>query len=254
MEYVSVAEAKLMSGMRLVLSAGVPGPWGEAAKGIFHVKGLDYVPVFQEGAGENAELAEWTGQNSAPVALYNNEVARCGYLDILFLAERLAPTPSLIPTDVADRILVLGLSRELAGESGFAWCRRLTMLAGAGIPLGVDDPSQRLSYKYGLTPEAVAAAPQRVIGILDYLSSRLHAQKAHGSDYFVGAEMTAVDIYWACFASLLRPLPHDVNPMPDFLREVYQISRPEELAAADEILFTHRAMMYDRHLVLPLDF
>lgn len=253
-EYKSVAEAKEMSGLRLVLSAGVPGPWGEAAKGIFHVKGLSYVPVFQEGAGENAELQEWTGQNSAPVAVYNNEAPRCGYFDILFLAERLAPTPALIPDDVSDRLLVLGLSRELAGESGFAWCRRLSMLAAAGIPVGVEDPTQRLSYKYGFTPEAVQAAPARVVAILEYLSARLHTQKSHGSDYFVGASMTAVDIYWACFASLLRPLPHDVNPMPDFLRQVYSISSPEEQAAADENLFTHRAMMYERHLQLPLDF
>ena len=35
MEYLSVEEAKNRSGLRLVLTRGVPGPWGEAAKAIF---------------------------------------------------------------------------------------------------------------------------------------------------------------------------------------------------------------------------
>jgi glutathione S-transferase len=35
-EYLSVAEAREQPGLRLVLSVGVPGPWGEAAKALFH--------------------------------------------------------------------------------------------------------------------------------------------------------------------------------------------------------------------------
>ena len=43
-EFVEVTEARTLSGLRLVLSLGVPGPWSEAAKGILYVKKIPYVP------------------------------------------------------------------------------------------------------------------------------------------------------------------------------------------------------------------
>ena len=36
-QYVEVEDAMKMSGLRVVLSPGVPGPWSESAKGILHV-------------------------------------------------------------------------------------------------------------------------------------------------------------------------------------------------------------------------
>ena len=65
MDYASVSEARHMPGLRLVLTAGVPGPWGEAIKSVLHHKGLDYVAVTQEAGEENPELVDWTGQRSA---------------------------------------------------------------------------------------------------------------------------------------------------------------------------------------------
>ena len=63
LEYVSIAEARRMSGLRLVLGAyAVPGPWRESCKGIFYVKGLDYTPVrtANEGASDLAIGMEGT--------------------------------------------------------------------------------------------------------------------------------------------------------------------------------------------------
>ena len=40
-QYVSVDEAIKRSGLRMVVVGGVPSPWGEAAKGILHIKGVD---------------------------------------------------------------------------------------------------------------------------------------------------------------------------------------------------------------------
>ena len=37
-EYVSVAEARKQSGMRMVLAQGIPGPWAEGIRGILDVK------------------------------------------------------------------------------------------------------------------------------------------------------------------------------------------------------------------------
>ena len=53
MKYLSVEEAIDMPGLRLVLTAGVPGPWGESAKAILAHKGLAFTPVLQQGGGEN---------------------------------------------------------------------------------------------------------------------------------------------------------------------------------------------------------
>jgi hypothetical protein len=126
MNYISVEEAINAPGLRLVLSAGVPGPWGEAAKAILAYKGLEFTPVHQQGGGENEALRTWTGQTSAPVAVYDDLPPVCHWLDLLLLAERLAPATPLVPLNCADRIQVLGLSALIAGVDGFGWHRAAT--------------------------------------------------------------------------------------------------------------------------------
>ena len=97
MEYKTVAEAKDLPGLRLALTAGGPAPWSQAAKSIFQVKHIPYIPVAQHGGQANEDLVAWTGHRNAPVAMYDKEPARTGWYEILMLAERLAPTPSLLP-------------------------------------------------------------------------------------------------------------------------------------------------------------
>ena len=69
MNYIGVEDAREREGLRLVLTTGVPGPWGEAAKSLFHVKGLEFVAVSQRAGDPNESLRAWTGQTSAPVAV-----------------------------------------------------------------------------------------------------------------------------------------------------------------------------------------
>ena len=64
MEYLSIEQAKQASGLRLVLSQGVPGPWGESAKALFDIKGIPYQPVAQTGGGANEELVAWIRRNN----------------------------------------------------------------------------------------------------------------------------------------------------------------------------------------------
>jgi hypothetical protein len=64
--------------VRMVVVGGVPSPWGEAAKGILHVKNIEWAAV-------------------------RLERPRAGWAEILLLSERLAPNPSLLPKDAADR-------------------------------------------------------------------------------------------------------------------------------------------------------
>ena len=114
-QYVSVEDAIGRAGLRMVVVGDVPSPWGEAAKGIFHIKGLTWVAV--RLAYDSDALKDWAGQRSGPVAIYDNERPRSGWAEILLLAERLAPAPSLLPADAAERALVFGLAHEICGEA-----------------------------------------------------------------------------------------------------------------------------------------
>jgi glutathione S-transferase len=254
MDYISVAEAIDAPGLRLVLTAGVPGPWGESAKSILQLKQLPYTAVRQIGGAENTELQAWTGQSSAPVAVNDNEQPCSHSLDILYLAERLNPSPPLIPKDIDQRMQMFGFIQEIIGEQGFAWQRRLMMLQPImGVP-GMEDIAQRLGAKYGFTEEAASRAPRRCVEILNKLVAQLKSQHDSGSRYFIGEQLTALDVYWANFSGMLRPLPPEVNPMPEMMRQTYETVPEEVMAAADDVLFQHRDFIYAEHLILPLDY
>jgi glutathione S-transferase len=256
-EYVGVAEARAMSGLRLVLTAGVPGPWGEAAKGLFRVKGLPFVAVRQEAGAEDPVLREWTGQTSAPVAVWNDERPRCTSLEILMLAERLGPAPALLPAEPEERALAIGLCHEIVGEDGLGWNRRLLLFREAFA--GADDDSAAravppIAVKYGYGASAAAAAPARVAQILTLLAERLERQHAAGSRFLVGDRLSALDVYWAAFATMLDPLPPEQCPMPDFLRTMYTVRDPVVRAALNPLLLAHRDFVYRDFIGLPLDF
>lgn len=257
MDYTNVEAARTRDGMRLVLSAGVPGPWGEAAKGLFKVRKVDYLAVAQEVGGENADLVDWTGHRNAPIAVYAGERPRVGWAEILLLAERLGSGPSLLPKDASERALMMGWSHELCAESGLGWTRRL-MLVDQPIRAGADHPAYAFSRFfgdiYGWSPEAGAAAEARCVAILEGLSKQLAAQHAAGRRYLVGSSLSALDVYWAAFAALIDPLPDDVCPMsPDF-RAMYASSPASVKGAASVELLEHRLFVYESALGLPLDF
>ena len=132
MNYVEPVVAREMAGLRLALTAHAPAPYGLSARAILDHHGVSYVPVVQVGAGKNEDLVSWTGHRNAPVAVYNDEAPRVGWLEILNLAERLGSGPSLFPSDINDRMLMVGLSNELIGENGFIWSQRLVMLGLVG--------------------------------------------------------------------------------------------------------------------------
>lgn len=250
--YLSVAEAIRARGLRMVVVGGIPSPWSEAAKGILHVKKIPWSAV--RLVYDDPALKDWAGQRNAPVALYEDEPPRAGWKDILLLAERLAPTPSLLPADADGRALVFGLAHEICGEQGLGWSRRL-QLVEAGLRGNGGFPPQVAAYigkKYGYSPAAGAAATGRVVQVLEMLARRLAAQHAAGSRYYVGHALTAVDIYSAAFMAMLRPLPHEVCAMDATTRTVFEFREPATDAALDPVLLAHRDMLYREHLQLPL--
>jgi glutathione S-transferase len=260
-DYLEPAKARHLPGLKLVLTTGVPGPWSEAAKNIFEFKGLDYLPVAQQASGANEDLVAWTGIRNAPIAIWEDEPPRTNFQDIVALAERLDPDPPLIPADPAERLICFGLSAEICGERGFGWRRRHIMRdAYSARPKDaapVSNPGldrKVLANAYGGTEKEVFDSPRYVAEMLDALAARLETQRRHGSDYFVGNSVSACDIHWACFSALLDPMPHEVNPMPDWLRVSYSYLGPVLENHKHPILIEHRDNMFARHLQLPLDF
>jgi glutathione S-transferase len=263
MEYVEPERARHQSGLRLVLTTGVPGPWGEAAKALFHVKQIPFVPVRQTAAETNDALVEWTGFRNAPQAVYGDEPARIGWEEILALAERLEPTRSLVPEDERERALMMGMAHAICSEDGLGWNRRLQLIAPMlSMPEAATDPalagSRRLGHEYGWSMEATRRANDRIVSILRLLADQLAEQEAAGRAYLIGDRLSALDLYWATFAAMLRPLPHALCPMPEMIRAAYGGTTPEIDAvlttAIGEALLAHRDRIYERHLPLPLDF
>ncbi len=251
-EYVELEEAQRASGLRMVVVTGVPSPWGEAAKGILHVKGIPWKAVALDQA--NPAMAEWTGERSGPVAMYEDEAPRKGWAEILLLAERLAPAPALLPADAEERALVVGWSHEICGEMGLGWCRRNQgvddgLNERGGFPKGV---AAYLAPKYGYRPEEAAHYGERVVAILASLARRLQAQREAGSRFYVGEALSALDIYSATFMALVRPLPPEHCPMPELMRAAFEAADEATRKALDPILIEHRDFVYEEFLELPL--
>jgi glutathione S-transferase len=251
-EYIEVEEARKRAGLRMVVVGEVPSPWGEAAKGILHIKGIRWAAV--RLTYDSEPLREWAGQRSGPVAIYDDERPRAGWAEILLLAERLAPAPALLPADPGERALLFGISHEICGEAGLGWSRRLQLihagLKGAG---GFREPvAKYLAKKYGYRAETGAAAADRVTALLGMLASRLKSQHENGSRYYLGSSLTAVDIYSATFMALFHPLPQAQCPMSASTRAAFETRDAQIDAALDPILLEHRDLMYAQHLELPL--
>ena len=251
-EYVSVEEAIVRDGLRMVVVGGVPSPWGEAAKGLLHIKGIEWVGV--RLAYDSEALLQWAGERSGPVAVYDKEAPRPGWREILLLAERLAPAPCLLPADPDARRLVLALASTICDQGGLTWTRRLQLVhAGLqGQPGFNARASAYLAKKYGHDREGGAAAGAQLAEMLGGLAAQLKAQHAAGSDYFVGDALTAADVYAATAMALFKPLSQEVCEMNPATRAAFEALDPPTAAALDPVLFAHRDMMYARHLALPL--
>jgi len=255
-EYVEIEKAIGLPGLRIVLPPGIPGPWGEALKGVLHVKRIPFIKVRHDRVDYSA-LTRWTAQASTPVLIYNNERPRSVWNDQLNFAERLQPTPALIPATLDDRVRMFGLCNLIAGENGFGWTRRMMivqeMLSDSGANETARKASAAFGAKYGYSPEAAAAAPAKCAEMIAIFARRLERQQALGSHFFIGDEISAVDIYWAAFATLINPLPHELCPMRSGMRKAYECADPLIRAATTPQLLAHRDFIYREYLELPVD-
>jgi glutathione S-transferase len=254
-QYVDIEQAVKMTGLRVTLPPGIPGPWGEALKGILYVKKIPYIRVRHDTTTD--QLFQWTRQTSTPAIVYNDERPRTVWNDQLFLAERLAPEPALIPARIEDRIQMFGLTNELCGENGLGWSRRLMLVHGAATNPNTSEEARKgtLAFggKYGYSPAAAAAAPGRVASIVKAFAAQLDEQRSRGSRFLVSDRLSALDIYWSAFAALIEPLPENLCAMTPAFRRVYTCNNPEIMAAVTPQLLAHRDFIYHEYLELPID-
>ena len=270
-KYIPIREAREMSGLRMILGDfTIPGPWHEACKGVFYVKGLEYTSVrsTNEGAsdvqigmdGSQSELIDWTGQSSAPVVIWNDERPRAQWNDQLYLAERLNPVPRLIPVDSEDRIRMFGLTNELLGEGGLCFLKRHFMVSVSLESLAEDSPERAffsfLGSKYGYNENELKGYSVRIIDILESMAAQLAAQQKRGNRYLIGDQLSALDIYWATTCGFLDPMPEDRCPMwTDFRQPHFYGSVNSDITnALTKELRAHRDFIYEEHLQLPIVF
>jgi len=252
-KYIDYNQAKDPTGLRMIVVGGLPSPWGEAAKGIFHIKKIPFSAVYHNP--HDKEMENWAGSPSAPVAIYENEAPLSSWKDILLLAERLSPEPTLLSEDPSDRALILKLSHDICGEKGLGWVRRLESvhkgLKGekGGFPEMI---AKYLAYKYGYHEQQATGNNARIVELLNMLTERLRVQHSSGKRFYVGSTLSAIDIYSATFMAYFKPLPAEQCPMDETIRTVFETLDEQVLAALSPILIEHRDFIYSEFLELPL--
>lgn len=255
-DFIDLKEAIGMPGLRLVVISTTPSPWGEAVKGFFHVKKIAYVPVRHPMGKDQTLLRQLTAQESAPVAFYNDERPRSTWPEQLYLAERLSPDPPLVPQALEERVRMFGWCNELAGENGLGWSRRELIFNRALGGAQADDkrlaPMRGMARKYNYRAETGQFASQRVIEILRGLGELIAAQKKRGYNFLIGDRLSALDIMWAAFAVLIKPLPEELCPLAPAMRANFTNVDPAIDAATSPLLMEHRDFIYRQYLELPL--
>lgn len=253
LQYRSFKEIANHPGLRIVLVKGLPSPWGQSAKTIFEIKELDYVAAPWLPGEANADVVAWGGEASAPIVAWAGEKPINRWIDILYLAERLAPKPPLIPADARHRALMIGLAHEICGELGIGWNRRLQLFAPAYASGNPPPNISRMGGKYGYNEGDLRVAGERIAESLKALGRQLQSQYARGAQYFVGDSLSALDIYWTAFANLLDPLPKEQCPMPDVWRPSFVAADPVIRSALDPLLLEHRSRIFHAHFRDPME-
>jgi len=254
MEFVGFDTARSARGLRLVVLAGVPSPWSQAALAILDYKGIAGI-AYRRGTRDK-EATEWTGVPNAPALLHDDDAVRTGWAEILILAERLAPEPSLIPDDGTERAMMFGLCHALMGEGGLVWNSRLCSVSASlvsegtrGYPLPV---AKYLGARYGYREGCAEAARKRLKDDLSAVQAQLERNRGPGAPYYFGPRITALDFYSSAVVDIFAPLAQEECPMHPIARAGFEWFAAEIADDLPAAMIEHRDMMHARHIPLPL--
>ena len=266
--WLSVAEARATTGLRVTDSPYWGAWWAQALRGVLYVKGIPYQKVVHPPFSDTdpdaqSELRAWTGQTSVPTMVYNDgsalgDIVRNDWLNQLMLAEQIAPEPSLIPGTPELRMKMIGLAHELMSPQGFLWnCR----LAGREVSFegemsdrqrDVFGGDQLLGGKYSFNGKP-GTPLQNAKECLGLLGAQLDENTARfGGPYLVGDTLSALDVYWAYASNSVRILPPDQLPVMRFNRAMYPAMNEALAPACSDRLLEHRDAMFATHLECPV--
>ena len=254
MEFQAFEDLRDAAGLRMFLVANTPSPWGQAAKAMIEYKEIDCAYGAWIPGEPNEKLAAWSGSHSGPIVVYDDEKPIDKWTDILFLLERIAPTPSLIPEDAMERVLMFGFSHEICGELGLGWNRRLAMFAPLIESGQAPDGVKHMGQKYQYNKRDAEAASQRVANTMNALTQQLAAQKANGSDYFIGDKLTALDFYWCAFSNLIEIMSWEKIPLAEDWRPLFVHDDQVVHGAHSDLLKAHRDRIFEAHFKNPMEF
>jgi glutathione S-transferase len=217
-------------------------------------KKLDFAAGLLVPGETNDEIVEWTGINSGPIVVHDDDQPIERWTDILFLIERLAPKPALIPEDARQRSDLFGMSHELNGEFGLGWNRRLLMFAPLMESGSAPDGIVRMSGKYNYNKADSARASDRIIRTLNLLDEQLTAQQTRGSEYFIGDSPSALDFYWTAFSNLIEIISWEAIPVPEDYRPLFAYDDAGVKKAFSPALRAHRDAFFQRYFKSPMEF
>lgn len=252
-KWLTLKEGQAATGLRIAPVRGVPSPWSEFCRALFQVK---RIPIQLINARDPqlglSELKAATAQESLPVVFWNSERPRTGWLEQLSLAERIADGPKLLPESPRERALIIGFLSELCAEGGFGWHRRLLLIERLLTESAYGDRERAigryLADKYGYTSASLTDSRHRCESIV----AAFAALDITSEGFFTRTSLSALDLGWAAFAALIRPLPHDRCPVDALWRDLYtwmpEQSAPDAVAA----LLAHRDRIYRDWLELPV--
>jgi glutathione S-transferase len=210
LEFISLEEAaEMKTGTRVTFIPGMQALYAEALKNICFVKKIPLVRALhplmgvdkETGGDRQARLYELTSQSSLPTMFHDEERPRNVWIEQLSLAESIGSSDSLklIPSNIQERVDMLGLCAVILGEDGLVWNIRILS----------DNP---LARKYGYSEEASSQAIDKIVEIISMIDSRLEAQEKLGSKYLVGTSLSAVDIYWSTMVMSTISTPPEIMP------------------------------------------
>ena len=250
LEYVDIPSARERRGTRIVTASGAASPWSEAAKGMFTVAQLPAAVVPRGPI--TPEVTAWLGGiDNVPVVLHDDEPPRTNWAAIVGLVARLAPGV-LVPGDPGERAHLMGLVELVAGEGGLGWTSRLAMIHASfasegersfGLPV-----AKYLAKRYGFSRDlSESELVARVRSQLGILRAELRGP------YFGGDRVSALDLYAATFLTPLTVIDDTVCPqMIEPIRRAFAAARELLAGEVPQELWAHRAMMFERHLALPI--
>ena len=253
MKVIDLEQAKSIGGLRLGLVAGLPSPWGEAAKGLLEAAEVEFSAFPYLGSDDSA-YRSWTGYDHAPVLKYDDDPCIHTWQDILYLLTSVSAN-RLVPKTSHARLEVFGLCHEIAGPHGFGWNARAIIVDGGlsdhAHPLPTDG-ARYFARKYTHVPDARQRLLPQCAQTLAMLTAKLRASANRGSPYLVGDNLSAADIYAATFLVFVAPWSSSECPMPEFLRDSFQWLGEMLSMEVTEQLLSHREYIFKTYLSLPI--